>query len=162
MAPGFTDTPMDVPTPDTWKLENGQWYWYFDLSHGRDTPFGHANPTTGAPSEGGLPSAIASLDSIAKAVQANKNAVQLSARESSSDQVLIATSLPGAVTLRLEAPSTPGLKVTLDRTDLKPGEQAKISFQSEPVGDTVRKPFEIRIWVQPINLMIPVQVSFNK
>src|ERR1035437_3723409 len=28
MVPGFSDHPMKVPTPSTWKLENGKWYWY--------------------------------------------------------------------------------------------------------------------------------------
>jgi len=43
-TPGSPATPMDVPMPDTWKLENGQWFWYLDLSAGRDTPFGHTKP----------------------------------------------------------------------------------------------------------------------
>src|SRR5579862_6988218 len=32
MMPGFTDHPMDVPTPSTWKVEDGKWYWYVDQS----------------------------------------------------------------------------------------------------------------------------------
>src|ERR1700730_5404914 len=40
MAPGFADKPHKVPTPSTWKLEHGKWYWYVDQNTLRDTPFG--------------------------------------------------------------------------------------------------------------------------
>src|ERR1017187_551902 len=30
MMPGFSEHPMKVPTPSTWKLENGKWDWYVD------------------------------------------------------------------------------------------------------------------------------------
>ena len=104
--PGF-EKPVDVPIPDTWKIENGQWSWYMDLSHGRDTPFGHQNPPKeGAPVDGPAP-AMVSIDAIMKSVQADKNAVLLSSKEPSSDVVRIANVLPGPVTLRLDAGRRP-------------------------------------------------------
>jgi len=164
MAPGFADQPpMEVPTPDTWKLEDGQWYWYFDVSAGRETPFGRSAPVKPGPADAnqspGIPATLMSLDSLTKSVQANKNAVSLKISEPSSDEVKIINALPGAVKLRLEVPSTPGLKVTLDRTDLKGQEQAKVLFES--VAAPNRKPFEVRILVEPLNLVIPVAVSFQ-
>src|SRR6516164_2005091 len=40
MIPGFTDKPMKVPTPSTWKLVDGEWYWYIDPDSLNETPFG--------------------------------------------------------------------------------------------------------------------------
>src|SRR5215467_6968213 len=38
--PGFTDKPMQVPTPSTWKVVDGKWYWYVDKKEFDKTPFG--------------------------------------------------------------------------------------------------------------------------
>ena len=44
MMPGFADKPLKVPTPSTWKLEDGKWYWWIDPEALRDTPFGKMKP----------------------------------------------------------------------------------------------------------------------
>ena len=101
--PGF-EKPVDVPIPDTWKIENGQWAWYLDLAAGRDTPFGHRSPPKeGTPTSGPTPGPMVTMDAIMKGVQADKNAVMLNAKEPSNDVVRIANALPGPVTLRLDA-----------------------------------------------------------
>src|ERR1035438_9851206 len=46
MMPGFSNSPMKVPTPSTWKLENGKWFWYVDQDALRNTPWGRM--TSGA------------------------------------------------------------------------------------------------------------------
>ena len=156
--PGF-EKAVDIPMPDTWKVEDGKWFWYMDLDAGRDTPFGHMSPKTNAPAGGGPIPAMPSLESIMKGVQTDKTAVTLNAKETSNDVVKIANVLTGPVTLSLDAASVPGLKVTLERTELKGGEQTRLLFQSEPAPN--RKPFEVRVLVSPINKTIPIQVSFQ-
>ena len=44
MMPGVSDRPFKIPTPSTWKLENGKWYWYVDQNAPRDTPWGKMTP----------------------------------------------------------------------------------------------------------------------
>ena len=160
-APGF-EAPMEIPTPDTWKLENGAWYWYVDLKAGRDTPFGHQNPPSGA-TAGELPalSSAPTLDTLAKSVQADKNAVQLNSKQSSSDLVTIANKMPGVVTLRLAGAAPPGLRVRLDRTELKAGEQAKVTFTFEPRENSAPGTTDVAVLVQPTGATIPIRVTIQ-
>src|SRR5579863_5627310 len=44
-APGMAGQLFDFPGISTWKLENGDWYWYIDQS-GMDTPFGRISRAT--------------------------------------------------------------------------------------------------------------------
>ena len=159
--PGFTE-PIMAPIPSTWKLENGQWYWYVDQSRGRETPFGTMK-SGAASGDGSLPSLASgpSIETLWKSVHADKNAVQLSAKTASSDQVTITSKLPGNISLQLDAPKTPGLEVELDRTVLKTGEEAKITFRSEPQEKPVTRVAEVRVRVMPTNQVIPITVAIR-
>ncbi len=156
---GFVDQVSMVPTPSTWKLENGQWYWFVDQKAGRDTPFGHWSPQ--GTSAGVLPSMAGAPDvqSLWKNVQADKRSVKLNANESSSDQVTISSKM--AVTLQVESPKLPGLEVTLDRSELKAGEQAKLTIRSEPQENATPRTAELRIRVSPTNQVIPIAVAIK-
>jgi hypothetical protein len=156
---GFVDQVSMVPTPSTWKLENGQWCWYVDQKAGRDTPFGHWSPQGTSP--GVLPSMAGAPDiqSLWKNVQADKRSVKLSAKESSSDQVTISSKM--SVVLELELPKLTGLEATLDRTDLKAGEQAKVSIRFEPPEGHRAWNAEIRVHVSPTNQVIPILVAIR-
>ncbi len=153
---GMPDLVTEVPTPSTWKVENGAWYWYVDQAAGRDTPFGHWSPkgaSTGAmPSMAGAPD----VQSVQKLVQVDRKSVELSATTASSADVTISSKIP--VTLRLEALKTPGLEVTLDRTELAAGEQAKLTFRSEPQPDPSPRAVRVVIHTMPNNQAIPVGV----
>jgi hypothetical protein len=158
---GFINQIATVPIPSNWKLENGQWYWYVDPKAGRDTPFGHWTPS-GETSTGVLPPLERpSVESLQQNVQADKRAVQLNSRQPSSDQVMIASKMPGPVTLRLAGVAPPGLKVNLDRTELKPGEQAKVTFTFTPREGSKAGKTEVSVLVQPLNLVIGIDVTIQ-
>jgi len=163
MIPGFGDDPVMAPVPSTWKVENGQWYWYVDQKAGRETPFGVMKPQEGAPSSGSFPSLASapSIEMLQKSVQADKNAVQLSAKEPSSDLVTISNKMPGNIWLQVDAPKTPGLEITLDRGELKTGEEAKITFHSEPQEKPVNRIAQVRVTVLPTNQVIPITVAIR-
>ncbi len=163
MIPGFGDDPVMAPVPSTWKLESGQWYWYVDQKAGRETPFGVMKAQEGVSSAGGFPSLAAapSVDALWKNVQADKNSVQLSAREPSSDLVTISNKMPGNVWLQIDAPKTAGLEVSLDRGELKSGEEAKITFHSEPQEKPVNRVAQVRVTVLPTNQVIPITVAIR-
>ena len=161
--PGFENAPVMAPVPSTWKLENGQWYWYVDQKTGRDTPFGVMPPAAGASPAGGFPSLAAapSVEMLQKSVKADKNEVQLSARQASSDLVTISNKMPGNIWLQIETPKTPGLEVTLDRGELKTGEEARITFHSEPQEKPAPKMAQVRVTVLPTNQVIPITVAIR-
>lgn len=160
MIPGFSENPMMVPIPSTWKVENGQWFWYVDQKLGRETPFGVMKPGPGPSSGGGIPSLASgpTVESVRNSVRADKKSVQLSAKTGSSDQVTISSKLPGNASLQLDAPQTTGLDIVLDRTELKAGEQAKVTFRSDPQPARV---LQVSVRVMPINQVIPITVSIQ-
>src|SRR5262249_47027118 len=115
--PDFTE-PVMIPTPSTWKLENGQWFWYVDQSQGRETPFGRMKPASEAPPGGGVLPPISSgpnIQALWNNVRVDKNVVQLRAGEESSNEVIISNKMPGSINLRLDYSKTPGLAVSLDK-----------------------------------------------
>jgi hypothetical protein len=168
--PGFPE-PIMAPIPSTWRVENGQWFWYVDQTRGRETPFGTMPPAAGNTPAGALPGGFSSLasalaagpniEALRKTVQADKSAVRLSAKTASSDQVTISSKLPGTVSLELDVPKAPGFAVELDRTELKTGEEAKVTFRSQPKGKPVTGVAEVRVRVIPTNQVIPITVAIR-
>ena len=157
---GFIDQVAMVPTPSTWKLENGQWCWYVDQKAGRDRHSGTGRRKASfarstLPAMAGAPD----VQSLWKNVQADRPSVQLSAKEASSDAVTISSKM--AVELRLDAPSVAGLDITLDRTNLKPGEQAKVTFHSEPQENATPIRARVIVHVMPTNQAIPIIVAIK-
>lgn len=166
MAPGFTETPMEWPTPSAWKLENGQWYWYVDQTVGRETPFGRMPPMQGTPTAGGTDpvaalAAAPTVETLWKSVAADKQVVHLNAQQLSTDQVLIANKMPGVISLALEGSVAPGLKVNLDRMELKAGEQAKVTVRYQPGEHAQPKQGEFGVRVQPTNQLIRIGIEFQ-
>ena len=161
MQPGFAGTPMDVPLPDHWKIENGQWFWYLDQSQGIATPMGYSKlkPADSGGDGPQLPGGV-TLESMLKAVQANKESVILQA--GSSEQVLIANSLPGSVTLKLETPRVAGLTASLDRTALEHGEKATVTLRYEAgAASRAVKSAQVIVLVEPLKQTIPIQVELK-
>ena len=87
--------------------------------------------------------------------------MQLSASKPSSDLVTISSRMPGNISLELDAPKTPGLEVALDREDLKPGENAKITFRFAPQKNPIARTAEVRVTVRPTNQVIPIRVAIQ-
>jgi hypothetical protein len=162
--PGFGNKPLPMPVRTLWKVVDGQWYWYIDPETVNDTPFGKSSSSGPATTPGGtLPdvSQGPTVESLYKQVRADKQKVRFKSTEASSDQVTISSRLPGAVTLRLQANAIPGVEIKLDRTQLKSGESATLSFHSEPRPGVTRAPFTAVVVVAPINLAIPIHASFE-
>jgi len=160
MLPGFFGRPMKVPTPSTWKLVDGTWYWYVDPESRRMTPFGKMTP--GPPRESGTAPASKSIpdipttvpDFIYKLVNADKASVTLKAGE--SEQVTITNSAPGAMNISLMG-SVPGVEVKLDRTVLNAGEKAVLTVQA----GYGAKSGVLSIQVEQTNQVIPIEVAIK-
>jgi hypothetical protein len=158
MMPGFTDKPLKVPTPSTWKLVDGQWYWYVDQDALRQTPFGPMQP--GPASPGGAPPRLPAIPSgkdlafIFSQVKADKPAVSLKLGE--PEQVTITNGAQGQVTLSLTG-TLPGIDVKLDRMNLGSGEKAVVTLRA---GNNA-KPGVLSLRVEQTNQVIPIQVRIE-
>ena len=160
--PEFQNKPMKIPFMTYWKVVDGQWFWYVEPDSAKVTPFGKMNPGSAKPTPSDASDLSKGPDVAAlwKQVQADKKLVQLKGHEASSEQVTISSQFPGPVVLEIHAPRVAGLDVKLDRTELKTGEKATLSFDFTP-GTTVPRPVVVGVSVQPINSLIRVQVLFQ-
>jgi hypothetical protein len=154
MMPGFANKPLKVPTPSTWKMVDGQWYWYVDQNALRQTPFGVMQPGAGAPS--GLPAIPSGKDMafIFTQVKADKSVVSL--KPGVEEQVTITNGAKGQVSLELTG-KLPGVEVKLDRINLAAGEKAILTLRA---GNDAT-PGVLSLRVEQTNQVIPIQVKIG-
>ncbi|HXB68577.1 MAG TPA: hypothetical protein VNY05_10055 [Candidatus Acidoferrales bacterium] len=152
MMPGFSDKPLKVPTPSTWKIVDDKWYWYVDPDSLRSSPFGKM--TAGERSANGppaLPPVPANADFLFTQVKLDKTAVTLTAGE--SETVTIVNGAPGLTNISLGG-MLPGIEGKLDRTSLQAGEKATLSLRA---GNNA-KPGIINVVVDLTGQLLPIQV----
>jgi len=153
MMPGFSDKPIKVPTPSTWKLVDGKWFWYVDPESLRQTPFGKMTAGAG-PATGGapvLPAIPANADFLANQVQLDKNSVTLQGGQ--AETVMIANAAPGMVNISLSALPA-GVDGKLERTSLKAGEKTSLTLRAGPNA----KPGVVSVIVEQTGRVLPVQI----
>jgi hypothetical protein len=152
--PGFPTTPMKVPTPSTWKIEDDKWVWYVDQSKIAASPFGikltpgPPSSNSGAPALGSVPT----LDQFYAAFKADKDAVTLEA--GGSDQVTISNSSPGSMTVHLLG-AIPGIEAKFDQTRVKSGDKAVLALRA----GAGAKSGTLQVRIDPLGKVIPIQVS---
>jgi hypothetical protein len=130
MMPGFAGKPMKVPTTSTWKIVDGQWFWYVDPIESRRTPFGliPERKDAGAPS-GGLPASIPTTPDFAlNLVKPDTKSVELTA--GGSGQVTFTNTARGLMMLSV-AETPDGVEATLDRGQVNAGEKAVLTVKAQ-------------------------------
>jgi hypothetical protein len=154
MMPGFANKPLKVPTPSTWKLVDGQWYWYVDQTAVRQSPFGLMTPGPGGPS--GLPAVPdgKAMAFIYTQVKADKSVVSL--KPGGEEQVTLTNSAQGPLTLALTG-TLPGVNVKLDHMNIGAGEKAIVALRA----GTGAKPGVLSLRVEQTNQVIPIQVKIE-
>jgi hypothetical protein len=154
MFPGFADKPVKIPTPSTWKLENGKWYWYIDPDSLRESPFGKMTPGPHT-SSGPVPASIPTdVGWVMKQVKADRQQLLLAAGESAL--VNISNGAPGLMSITV-LPAPAGLEASVDHKSLKPGEQVVLTVKA---GDTAKSGI-INIRVDQTQEVIPIQVTIK-
>lgn len=154
VMPGFTDKPMKVPFPSTWKLEKGKWFWYVDKEALRQTPFGKMTPGPGVP--GGLPTSLPQDPSaFLTLVKADRQTVEIKA--GATETVTITNSAPGNMDLAIEG-HLPGIEATLDHSQLTIGDRAVLTLKG---GDEPQSGV-LTLRVQQTGLPIPIQVIIKQ
>ena len=156
--PGFTDKPMKVPTPSTWKIENGKWVWYVDQDALRNSPWGKMTPGPGVtPGKQAAPPSPALIQSVTpeqvlSQVKADKDSLEVVS--GTSGQVSIANTAPGNMEIKvMSAPE--GIDARLDKTSLGPGEKAVLTLK--PGRDP--KPGVVTLQAEPTGQLISIKVT---
>lgn len=154
--PAFGNRLFKVPTPSSWKLENGQWYWWVAPENVNLTPFGKmtAGPevagTTAAvaPSAANIPTTV---DFLFDQVKLDKKS--LTVPPGRSEVVNIHNTAPGDMEIKvIQAP--PGIEAKLSKSSLKPDEKATLTVTSgkEPQSG------ELHLQVEPIGQTIVIPI----
>jgi hypothetical protein len=159
MIPQFANKLFKVPTPSTWKLINGQWYWWVDPETLRDSPWGKMTP--GPNSAPGAPGALPAIPNakdiekrMAAQVKADRAAVTLKGTE--AQEVTITNSAPGQVTISLLG-TLPGVEAKLDRATIGQGEKAILTLRIAGAA----KAGVLSVHVEQSGQVIPIQVSIE-
>lgn len=148
------------PLPSTWRLENGNWSWYTVPQKDWDSPFGKMNPGPDGPSKIAPDFKHVSPDEVLSQVKISKTVATLSSYQKSKDTVELSNGLPGEISLRLESVVIPGLEIKPDKTTLKAGESAQISFNYNPDTPNPKASVVVDVHVQPTGQIIPIRLNF--
>ncbi len=165
LMPGVGAGTFKMPVTSSWRLDNGEWFWYVEPRKDAVTPFGAMKP---GPGGGGPSPVIAALEkmpdpeTILRLVKLDKSEIRFQADRAGSDSVTVANEMPGPVSLTVEGPSVVGLVVELDRRQLKSGEQAQVSFRYTPGGGAPPAEAVTRITVEPTGRVFEVRVVFAR
>ncbi len=157
--PGMGKVAVKAPLTTTWKLENGEWFWYVDPNLGKETPFGRMKPGEGESSGGPFLNKGPDPQALIKLVSVDKTKVQLSG-ESPTAEVHVSNGMSGAVSLSLEYSTAAGFEASLDTKEVARGGSAKILIRSVPGDKAPGSTATVRLHVQPLGHTIPIEVQF--
>ncbi len=127
-APGIGAQEFTTPVSSDWKLENGQWCWYYLPVDVIETPFGKWQITKGNGVISMPPGMPADASNLQAMVTIDRTALELSGGNTGT--VTITNNLPGIVNLELDNERPLGLVVSADKTQLGRGEKAMVSFSA--------------------------------
>jgi len=170
------EVPVTVFMTTTWKVENGKWFWYYNVDeHPNLTPMGPSDldqvkKWKDIPNPASLPKDLTDEKSkqmateILKESTVSKSSVRFETGKASADQVVFHNGLLGAVQLEMVAdPAIPGLKVEIAQPVVMGKQDGTIKFTYQPVANA--KPGAsglVKVGVQPLGQLIQVRVNFDE
>jgi hypothetical protein len=155
---------FNTPQEYTWKLEGGLWCWYVEPARDVRTPFGvlKRSQTAGAPGAPPKPAVkplVSGVDEIWNQVSADKQVVHFPANGGSAE-VVVRNALPGSITLKLQAPTIPGLEARLEHDQIASKASGRVLLKYTPQSQKPA-PTTLNVVVESTNQTIPIQVVFD-
>lgn len=165
--------PATMPLPSTWKLVNGQWYWYSVKRDAVETPFGISliKPENGTASPAPLIPAdpMAAMREILRKVAIDKNEIQLKGYETSQDELHVVNDMPGPIHINITFPPSQGITIKPEKADVPGGQKLAIvfSYNLEEAAalckdclKLVKPAMTANIQVEPTGQVFPVTITF--
>ena len=159
---------MDMPFASYWKIENGEWCWFYNKEASRHTPFGDtklAQNTTPGPAPTSVPTppdAANMLTMLQSALKIDRTRIEL--KEGKPEVIKVTNTLPGPASVSIDCPYKPlketGLTATFDKKDLKGNETATLTLTPDPNAQPAIVP--LRITVSPTNQVLNLSVSITR
>lgn len=176
-------TEVTQPANTTWKIENGNWYWFLDVQNAVvwRTPMGPSAPsitqtagpktnpdgTLYIPPDFGKPERLQEqAQAILSQAGLDKDAVTFTFGTPGEDRVTFHNGFSGQVSLKLYGdPHIPGLSIALDKTDVFARQDASVVFNYDPPADARLDPTNLshtlRLELIPFNQTYPIRVTIR-
>ncbi len=173
-------SPTNFATTSNWEVVDGQWYWHYVKPTQVASPFSPTGfiqlPQAEAerPKDAQAPAVPKDMKGLAKNILAmvtvDKQAVHLRQDQASRDVIRVRNGMPGMITLKLEDPGMPGLKITLGKDQLQAHEEAIILFEWSPdnpaqcpdCATKIRPSSKISLQVLPTSQVFPIGIVFER
>jgi len=156
-APGVGSQVFEFPGTSTWKIENGDWYWYVDQSS-IDTPFGKvAAPHASSGGSARLMPVIPDLAALQNKISVDRTSVVLSDAEP-MQSVKISNAMPGSIGLEVTSGEIEGITVELEKKQLNAGEAAELRFR---LTGNSKASGTVRVTCSPLGKQLDIHVTAN-
>jgi hypothetical protein len=172
---GLTEVPITVQMSSTWKIEDGQWVWFYKDTQPWVTAMGPSNAdlitkaidgTVKVPNIINQDTADAAASKILEQSHVDKLKVSLLSDKASSDRVVLHNGVNGEVGVELiEVPAIPGLSIKSSKIALHFGEEAVVDVTYTPPADqdpnfvVSARPFGIA--VHPFEQIFWIRIDFG-
>jgi hypothetical protein len=160
--------PVTFPIRSNWELVDGQWYWHYVKPTMVQSPFSTTGwvPVPPESKDGRAPILPKDFAAVAQGilsqVSVDKAAVRFDPNQPSQEVVHVRNEMPGEVSLNLQAPGIPGLKVSVGAATLQAHQATDVVFAWTP--DNSAKPpanSTVQLHVAPTNQVFPIAVTFG-
>jgi hypothetical protein len=150
---------FEMPMTTSWKMEDGQWFWFIDPELSGQTPFGKTNFQAGkAPADSaGRPPVKIDVATLMNQVTLDSTSVILNA-SNPVQTITVSNNLPGEVNLELTNPQLEGVSIEVERSTLKAGEKSAIRFRRT---SEAKSSGLVSIVASPLNKVFDIRVRSN-
>jgi hypothetical protein len=153
---GFAGKPVKMPSTSSWKVVDGNWFWWADpdeLARGPMGKMANAGTKPGPGAKAPAPESIPTTPDFAMGkVKWEKDSLAVKPNE--TYRVTITNGSPGTSSLVLKQ-ILPGIELSIDKANLNPGEKAVVTFKT---GDNPHAGM-IAFEVDPLGEIIPIVVK---
>jgi hypothetical protein len=125
-AAGMAGQVFELAGVSTWKIDNGEWYWYVDQA-AVDTPFGRVSTIKGASGNHPALPAIPDLATLQNQISVDRTSVTLSEAEP-VQSVKVSNGMAGLIGLEVSSGKIEGVSVEVEKNQIKVGETAAVRF----------------------------------
>jgi predicted nucleic-acid-binding Zn-ribbon protein len=169
-------TPMSFPLVSNWELLNDQWYWHYMKPTIVPTPFSPSGFVPGQADNGDdttsrVPKDIgAAGQAILAKVGVDKSVVQLQPAGTSFDSIHVRNDMPGDVSVKVETPAMPGLKITMGQSVLHAHDSTTVTFEWHPEDPAIKclecmqrmtELTTVQLRIDPLSRVFPIRVMFQ-
>jgi hypothetical protein len=166
--------PVTIPVTSTWKIIDGQWFWYHIHETEVQTPWGisRVTPDNSGPEQmPAIPPDPASLArEILSKVTVDKDSIELKGSALSQAEVHVTNQMPGPVTISVDHLPLAGMNVKIDSPEIPARGKTTIHFIYDPNDPSINcnacmvhaqlPAMTANIHVSPTARVLAVKISF--